>query len=362
MNDSLDSFERLDPKPVGGGIRELIDNTFLAYNSARLREACHVFTDKFGKETVTTGVSAAGALTPAGLGVSCMVPLMDAGLIDWMVLTGANLYHDLHYALGQKLYKGSAGIDDCHLRKQEIVRIYDIFFKSSVLFDADKYVRDFCATIPHHHHPGSAEFHYLLGRKLLDEYPHNRNRSVLMTAAENGIPLFTSSPGDSTLGMNMAQLWLNDIDIDFNVMLDINQTAAIVHAGKKTGGESGVLLLGGGSPKNFVLQTEPYIQEILMLPDTGHDYFIQFTDARPDTGGLSGATPAEAVSWGKITPDMLPDTVVCYGDTTVYLPLLTAYALESGLRLPQKRLYDKLDDLVGELQRDSRAKNPGSTE
>ena len=355
MKKHIDCFKRIAPVPVtGGGISQLIEGAFLAFNSARLREACLIFRSKFAKPGVTVALSAAGALTPAGLGGSCLVPLMKAGLIDWMVLTGANLYHDLHFALGQPLHMGNPLLDDRELRSAGVVRIYDILFKSDILFEADSYVRDFCASLGNRGRIGSAEFHYLLGKKLLREKPENASLSLLATAAELGIPLFTSSPGDSTLGMNMAALVLDGANLDFDVVLDVNQTAAIVHSAKKAGGLSGVLLLGGGSPKNFIMQTEPYIQEILMLPDTGHDYFIQFTDARQDTGGLSGATPSEAVSWGKINPEMLPDTVVCYGDATVYLPLLTAYMMESGIVRPQKHLYDRLDSMLAELRADWR--------
>ena len=353
MTEPLDRFERLQPGKPSGNVRRLIDTTFLAYNSARLREACQVFLEKYTKENVTIGVSAAGALTPAGLGGSCLVPLMNAGLIDWIVTTGANLYHDLHFALNQHLHIGKPTLNDCELRKNGIVRIYDILFKSDVLFEADAYVRDFCRSLGSRGRIGSAEFHNLLGRRLLEEHAGNCELSVLMTAARLDIPIFTSSPGDSTLGMNMAAVALEGIDQDFDVTLDVNQTAALVYLTKKLGGLSGLLILGGGSPKNFVLQTEPYIQEVLMLADTGHDFFIQFTDARPDTGGLSGATPSEAVSWGKLTPEMLPDSVVCYGDTTVYLPLLTAYVLESAVGREQKRLFTKLDEMVATMKSDA---------
>jgi deoxyhypusine synthase len=116
-----------------------------------------------------------------------------------------------------------------------------------------------------------------------------------------------------------------------------------------------VLIAGGGSPKNFMLQTEPQIQEVLGIDERGHDYFLQMTDARPDTGGLSGATPAEAVSWGKIDPDLLPGTVVCYLDNTVALPLLTSYACARHEPRPLKRLYDRreqmMDRLVGEYRK-----------
>jgi deoxyhypusine synthase len=358
MAHSLDSFPRLMPGDITNTrVKDLVDRTFLAYNSARLREACRLFVRSYARPETTVAVSAAGALTPAGLGASCIAPLMRAGLIDWMVLTGANLYHDLHFALGQRLHAGCPFIDDLALREEGVVRIYDVLFKSDVLYATDAYIRDFCVSLGPIGNIGSAEFHNLLGRKLLDDFPETHDLSVLMTAAELGIPLFTSSPGDSGLGMNMAAAALSGANIGFDVTLDVNLTAAIVHAAKKSGGQSGVFLLGGGSPKNFILQTEPHIQEVLMLPDCGHDFFIQFTDARPDTGGLSGATPSEAVSWGKIDPDRLPDAVVCYGDTTVYLPILAAYAFESGASRPQKRLYDRLGDLLDVMRGDVAAKD-----
>ena len=150
----------------------------------------------------------------------------------------------------------------------------------------------------------------------------------------------------------------------------MNETAAIVYDAKRGGGQSAVLIFGGGSPKNFLLQTEPQIQEVLGLPEAGHDYFLQFTDARPDTGGLSGATPAEAVSWGKIDPSMLPSTVVCYGDNTLTLPLLTAYARNRHPARALKRLFDRrgamMDRLISEYRsalefRDARAHEAEST-
>src|SRR5207247_7769045 len=118
---------------------------------------------------------------------------------------------------------------------------------------------------------------------------------------------------------------------------------------KKAGHRRSILIIGGGSPKNFVLQTEPQIQEVLGLDEKGHDYYLQFTDARMDTGGLSGATPAEAVTWGKVDPDRLPDAVVCYLDSTIALPLLTAYALAKRKPRPVKSLYHRRDELLSSM-------------
>src|SRR5258708_37560591 len=141
--------------------------------------------------------------------------------------------------------------------------------------------------------------------------------------------------------MNRAGLSLQGGMLQIDTLRDVNETAAIVYNAKKAGGRSGVLILGGGSPKNFILQTEPQIQEVLGLAESGHDYFLQITDARPDTGGLSGATASEAMTWGKVDPDRLPDSVTCYTDSTIALPLLTAYALARHPPRPRRRLYDR---------------------
>jgi deoxyhypusine synthase len=199
---------------------------------------------------------------------------------------------------------------------------------------------------------GTDEFHYLLGK-----YVHARGKklgiedsSVLATAYECGIPIFTSSPGDSSIGMNVAAMSMRDSKLVFDVNRDVNQTAGIVYHAKSTGHTSSVFILGGGSPKNFMLQTEPQIQEVMGIKEKGHDYFLQVTDARPDTGGLSGATPAEAVSWGKVDPDKLPDSVVCYTDSTIALPLLSAYTLSRVKPRKLKRLYDDRDAILGKVR------------
>jgi len=149
--------------------------------------------------------------------------------------------------------------------------------------------------------------------------------------------------------MNLAALQLEGSALRIDPLRDVNQSAATVYGAKKSG-QSAVLILGGGSPKNFMLQTEPQIQEVLGLDESGHDYFLQITDARPDTGGLSGATPQEAMTWGKVDPQQLPDTVTCYLDSTVALPLLTVYALATQKPRAQRRLMDRLDELTRQLE------------
>ncbi len=199
---------------------------------------------------------------------------------------------------------------------------------------------------------GTAEFHYHIGKYAAERERRLgvRHSSVLAAAYRYGVPIYTSAPGDSSIGMNIAAMALQKNKLKIDISRDVNETAAIVWNAKHRGGKSGVLVFGGGSPRNFVLQTEPQIQEVLGITENGHDYFLQFTDARSDTGGLSAATPAEAVTRGKIDPDKLPNAVVCYLDATVAMPVLAAYALSKHKSRKLKRLYDLREEMFNELR------------
>ncbi len=352
---SLNKFPRLQPEPIKKNCRvsDLIDGCFKAYNGGRLAEACRLFSQKMLADDGTVGMSITGALTPAGLGKAAIVPLMKAGFVDWIVSTGANLYHDLHYGLGMALHAGSAFLDDIALRNEGIIRIYDVLFGYDVLLDTDAFVRQVIQEPEFQKTMGSDEFHYRLGRFVFEREKKLglSETSVLSAAYQYGVPVFTSSPGDSSIGMNVAAMALRESSLQFDVNRDVNQSAAIVYGAKSAGGKSSVFILGGGSPKNFILQTEPQIQEVMGIHERGHDYFLQCTDARPDTGGLSGATPGEAVSWGKIDPGNLPDCVVCYADATLALPLITAYALSKAAPRKRKRLYDFRDQTLDRLRK-----------
>jgi len=334
---------------------DLLDNHFQAYNAARLREAAQLFARDMLARDVTVGMSLTGALTPAGLGGACIVPLMKAGFVDWIVSTGANLYHDTHFAIGHSLHRGSPFIDDRLLRKEAVIRIYDILFDYEVLLNTDEFFRTVIESAEFQKDMSTAEFHHKVGRYVYErerffKLPFN---SVLGTAFKCGVPIYTSSPGDSSIGMNVAAQALFGNRLRLDPLADVNETAAIVLDAKKNNGKSGILIFGGGSPKNFVLQTEPQIQEVLKIDERGHDYFIQVTDARPDTGGLSGATPSEAVSWGKIDPDKLPGTIVAYVDSTIAMPMITSYALAKRKPRKLRRLYDRRDAMMHRLKREA---------
>ncbi len=351
------SGARIDPERIRAGmtVDQVIDGTFAAYNGGRLREACRLFTEKMLDDDVTVGISLTGALTPAGLGVSSLIPLIEAGFVDWVISTGANLYHDTHFGLGLTMHHGNPFVSDVVLREEEVVRIYDIFFDYSVLLDTDAFFRQIMEAEEFQRSMSSAEFHHLCGKyvaereRALGQTGEGR-KSLLAACHDYDVPVYTSSPGDSSIGMNVAALALRGSELRIDASADVNETASIVLDAKRSGGRSAVLILGGGSPKNFMLQTEPQIQEVLGIEEKGHDYFLQVTDARPDTGGLSGATPAEAVSWGKVDPDKLPDAVVCYTDTTIALPLLTAYALARHEAREPKRLFRRREELLGRLK------------
>ncbi|HSU94301.1 MAG TPA: deoxyhypusine synthase [Gemmatimonadaceae bacterium] len=345
---------RIAPTRIDGSesVADLIDGTFLAYNAARLREACQLYTKKMLEPDVTIGLTLTGALTPAGLGMAALIPLIEAGFVDWIISTGANLYHDTHFGLGLAMHRGNSTESDIVLREEGVVRIYDIFFDYDVLLSTDAFFRQIMRAPEFQRAMSSAEFHALCGKYVRER--ENAlgigQRSLLSAAYTAGVPIYTSSPGDSSIGMNIAALALEGNKLLLDPNQDVNETASIVLAAKRGNGRSAVMILGGGSPKNFMLQTEPQIQEVLGIDEKGHDFFLQITDARPDTGGLSGATPAEAVSWGKIDPDKLPDAVVCYVDATIALPLLTSYALAKRKPRKLRRLLERREANMARLR------------
>jgi deoxyhypusine synthase len=346
----------INPAPIPANISlvTLIDSYFQAYNAGRLREACQLYASRMLEKDVTIGMSLTGALTPAGLGGACVVPLIEHGFVDWIVSTGANLYHDTHFSIGRTLHRGTPFLDDRELRKEGVIRIYDILFDYEVLLSTDEFFRAVIRKEEFQREMGTAELHFRLGRYVAERERllKVKQTSILAAAYQNGVPVYTSSPGDSSIGMNIAECALAGFGVRIDVLRDVNETAALVLQAKRAGGRSGVLIFGGGSPKNFMLQTEPQIQEVLKIKEKGHDFFIQVTDARPDTGGLSGATPSEAVSWGKVDPDQLPDTVVVYLDSTVAMPMITSYVLARRRARKIRRLYDRREEAMALLQRE----------
>ena len=337
-------------RPRGSNdVRTLIDEGFQAFNAARLGESCRIYTDKMLAKShdTTIALTMAGALTPAGLG-GCVIEMMTRGLIDFVISTGANLYHDLHYALNFSLHRGSPFLDDRVLYEHGVIRIYDVLFPAKVLLDTDAFIREFLIETELAGPVSSAEFHYALGEYLRAARPRCEEHSVVASAAKLGVPIYTSSPGDSSIGMNVAfHELMQGGTLMINPNKDVNEICAIIQAGEK----NGCVILGGGSPKNFYLQGQPTLWEVYGIPKGGNDYFIQITTDQVVWGGLSGATPSEAVSWGKVNPGVLPDTVVAYADSTIAFPLFCEYACgHKNGRRKRKGLVHKRDALVGALK------------
>jgi deoxyhypusine synthase len=278
---------------------------------------------------------------------------MERGLVDFVISTGANLYHDLHYALNFTLHRGSPFVNDVELYEEGVIRIYDVLFPATVLLETDAYIRDFLVRWGVNGPISTAELHYALGLDLRSRHPGCEEHSVVAAAAAYGVPIYTSSPGDSSIGMNVAfHELLNDSSLMIDPSKDVNEVCAFILAGKK----NGCVILGGGSPKNFYLQGQPTLWEVYGIPKGGNDYFIQITTDQVVWGGLSGATPAEAVSWGKVNPGVLPDTGVAYCDSTIAFPLFCEYAVGSNHnRRPRKALVQRRDELVATLKEQARA-------
>src|SRR5207244_4003117 len=205
--------------------------------AGRLREACRLYSTKMLADDSTVGLSLSGALTPAGLGMSALVPLIEAGFIDWIISTGANLYHDTHYALGMDMHQARPGLDDLKLREHQVIRIYDIVFDYENLLGTDRFYRTICRSEPFQRTFGTAEFHYLIGKYLSEreEQVGRKGRSFVAAAYRHAVPIFTSSPGDSSIGMNLAALQLEGSALRIDPLRDVNQSAAIVLHAKRHG-------------------------------------------------------------------------------------------------------------------------------
>ncbi|MDH4268122.1 MAG: deoxyhypusine synthase family protein, partial [Deltaproteobacteria bacterium] len=237
--------KRILPQPISKDtdIVKLIDNMD-AYNAGRLRAACHLLRDRYSQKDVTVGLSLAGALTPAGLGPSAIIPLMNHGFVDWISATGANMYHDLHFAFNLPMHRGSHLVDDADLRKKGVTRIYDILFDyEDVLMETDRRLRKILVQPEFQKEMGTREFYHHLG-KFMNAYEKKNNLggvSIMAAAYRHGIPVFTSSPGDSTIGMNVAGLellaaaaGLQDLfKLKINPSMDVNDSTAIILNAKR---------------------------------------------------------------------------------------------------------------------------------
>jgi deoxyhypusine synthase len=349
---SVHSFtgKKIDPPLISKNmtISQLVDFFgSTGYNARRLFEAAKIMKEMIDKDC-TTCLTLAGALTPIGMGRTIR-SLIENGFVDWIVTTGANVYHDLHFAYNLPVRQGHFQVDDDVLFSKQIVRIYDVYIKEVGTLQAqDIIIQKEIKKIEKNHSESysTADMSYRLG-KAAHENSVNPKKSFLVSAYENDVPVFIPAISDSSIGLNMLPLIFEDVTSFPNVMLDIAESTAILWKSKVSGG----IELGGGVPKNFFQQTGPALYQILKLKEGGHDYVIQITDARPDTGGLSGATIQEGKSWGKIKTSHR-NNVIVYGDSSICFPIISSYVLSECKKRPKKRLYSKKNRWVEEMKKE----------
>lgn len=328
------------------------------FNARRLSEAAKMF-KKMIDTDATICLTISGAMTPIGLGKSIST-MIEKGFVDWIITTGANAYHDLHFAYDLPVRQGHFDVDDDILYSKQIVRIYDVYIKEvQTLQRQDDLIQDTIRKMNKRigntvKDISTADLSYRLGENA---YHHSSfpDKSFMVSAFKNEVPVYIPSLTDSSIGMNMIPLLFESSLPPINLLSDISESAAILWKSKISGG----LELGGGVPKNFFQQTGPTLYQILKIKEGGHDYVIQLTDARPDTGGLSGATIQEGKSWGKIKTSHTGNVIV-YGDSSVYFPILCSYILSECKPRKPKRLYHWKDKFVKEMKDKYLKKNKNS--
>ena len=298
------------------------------------------------KNNATICLTISGALTPVGFG-GIFKTLIERGFVDWIITTGANVYHEDHFAWGLPIKQGNFQVDDMKLYEKEIVRIRDVFIKFYETLEAEdqiiqKIFKDNFVNQPF----TTAEFSNFIGKisKEKSKYPE---KSFVASAYDYDVPIYISTLKDSSLALNLAVHRLRDKTYNLDFVREILEQSAIVFNSKK----SGIVELGGGVPKNTAQQTGPLLDQILRQNHGGQDYILQITDARPDTGGLSGATLQEGKSWGKIK-DAHHDMITVYADTTIAFPILALYVISNQKPRKPKRIYKKIDKYYDNLKKE----------
>ncbi len=360
---AFDAAREVRPTGITGleSPESLLATAFPAFVGRQVREAARLM-HKSATEGHTVFCTMSGAMTPAGLHRSCIVPLIDAGVIDVLTTTGANLYHDAHRVLGFRLREIAPDAGDTKLRAARIIRIYDIGFPEDVLLRTDKLFGWLMQGPEFAKSMTTAEFHYLLGKHLyeLETRIGVDQHSLLATAYKHAVPIFVGAPQDGSIFLNAVKLRAL-LGADFKFSLDVNldvYTMAAVQYQAQNEGQTAVWILGGGVPKNYTLQGEPTLSQILELEARGFDIDLQFCVDPVDNGALSSCPAGEGHTWGKVSAECVEyASVYCHCDVTAVFPWLTHALLhrtaqstpEGRIVRAPKRLYDRMAQAVSEL-------------
>nr|HID58761.1 deoxyhypusine synthase [Desulfobacterales bacterium] len=347
----------VDPPGITGNetIAELLESSFNAFVGRNLREAARLMKRSID-ENFTVFATMSGAMTPAGLHTSSLIPLLRNGYIDVLCTTGANLYHDLHRILGFFFREISPHVDDAKLRLEKIVRIYDLAIDEKSLLDTDTFLQQLLMKDSFQCAMTTPEFHYELGRLIAQIELENKtgHSSILSACYQEGVPVFVGAPQDGSILLNAVYLSRTSpgFKLCIDMFRDIFQMAALQNLARENGGKTAIWIFGGGVPKNYTLQGEPFLGQILKVPERGFDIDVQICVDVEDNGALSGCTASEGHTWGKTSAECIEtSSVYCRLDLTAALPWLTHYLLSKCSKRPSSRLIDRLNEAEEKLQR-----------
>jgi deoxyhypusine synthase len=345
---TLQSKRRVHPNPITGSEspEELLASAFPAFVGRQLRTAFELMVHSVQKQH-TVFLTLSGAMTPAGLHRSCIVPMVEAGLVDVITTTGANLYHDAHRVIGHSIREIRPDAGDTALRKARIIRIYDLGFDERVLLETDQLFTQLLQRPEMQRRMTSVELHHELGRMIADieDAIGTDQHCLLSTCYRNSVPIFVGAPQDGSIFLNVVKLKAllgEDFGFDLDVAQDVLDMAAVQWEAQGKG-KTAIWILGGGVPKNFTLQGEPTLSQIFELDARGFDVDLQFCVDPVDNGALSSCPAGEGHTWGKVSAECVEtSSVYVHTDLTAVLPWLVHGLFAKGLRKPPARWYDRL--------------------
>ncbi len=350
-------FPRVEGAPITGGetTRELLQKAFGAFVGRELRTGYEIIRRMIAEDhTIVLALS--GAMTPASLHTTCLIPLIQAGIIDILVTTGANIYHDLQRAIDGEFFAVDPTIGDIQLRKSGLTRIYDLVFPEDDLYRTDKLVQKILTHKSFQRRMTTPEFHDLLGQHVAKLLKKKTQASSLTVQAHLArVPIFCGAPQDGSIYLNVAYLKRKlgeRFQFGIDIEADIHEFGAYHWLAKHRWSKKlSIIILGGGVPKNYSLQPEPYLSQICGLKAEGYDCDVQICDAHVQNGGLSSCTAGEAYTWGKVSAEFQRNSQYVFAEVTSVFPFLVHALLQEGLKKTPRRLLDRRDEALKLLDR-----------
>ncbi|MFL5351584.1 deoxyhypusine synthase family protein [Archangium sp.] len=353
---------KADPRPITGkeSPTELLEHAFSAYVGRQERTAFELMRRSMEVDA-SIFLTLSGAMTPAGLHQSCIIPLIEKGIISALTTTGANLYHDAHRIIGHAIREVNPNAGDLQYRLARIIRIYDLGFWEEALLDTDRLFSALLRRPEFQRKMTTPEFHYLLGKNIqaIEKQLGVKQASLLSTCYKYGVPIFVGAVQDGSIFLNAVKLKRLLGPDQFKFEIDINDDvywmSAVQHYCRHHfSNKMAIWILGGGVPKNYTLQGEPLLDQILGVPTDGFDIDVQFCVDPVDNGALSSCPAGEGHTWGKVSMEAVEaGSMYVHTDVTAVFPWLT-HALLSDTKMKRKprRLMDVMQEAVTFLDKD----------